>query len=118
MKSLKQLFLGASKLPNRDTATVFERFIIAALHPSLKKDERKDNDMPSLTDFRFILLEMIQRQISNMIFQVIPEKFNTPAVLNNVVSHDMGKAIAWISLLAAEAHTAMHFNKNNRPVLF
>lgn len=117
-EELKQLFLGASKLPNRDTATVFERFIIAALQPTLNKEERKDDDMPSLTDFRFILLEMIQRQICNMIVGVIPQKFNTPDLLNNVVSHDLGRGIAWTSMLATEAQTAIHFNRDNRPVLF
>jgi hypothetical protein len=114
-EELKQLFLGTSK----DGSSIFERFIVAALHPSMNKEGGKDdNDTTPLTDFRFILLEMIQRQIWNIISGVIPEKFRTPELLNSVVSQDIGRAIAWISMLASEAQTATHFNRENRPVLF
>jgi hypothetical protein len=114
-EEVKQLFLG----PSKDGSSIFERFIAAALHPSINREEGKDdNDTTPLTDFRFILLEMIQRQIWNIISGVIPEKFRTPELLNSVVSQDMGRAIAWISMLASEAQTATRFNRENRPVLF
>jgi hypothetical protein len=90
---------------------VFYRFISAIL--ALSKETE-------LTDFRFILSDILQKEILDMIGSISLRKFNDDSLFHNVIMPDMARAAAWSSSLSrdARAHSVKMKLSNSRPVLF
>ena len=72
------------------------------------------------TNFRFILSDILQKQILDVITSAFPYKFNDDSLFHNVIMPDMARAAAWSSYLSreAEAYSATIKLSNSRPVLF
>jgi hypothetical protein len=74
-----------------------------------------------MTDFRYILCDILQREIWDLIRRVFPLKFKDTDLFHKVIMPDMARASAWISFLSLEAQAASvtaKFNQGSRPVLF
>jgi hypothetical protein len=80
-KDIQSLFFGVSKKTN---ANVFYRFIRAVLS--------MDKQGTGLPDFIFVLFDILQREIWEMIRDVTPYKYNDDTLFHNVILPDMGKA--------------------------
>jgi hypothetical protein len=127
-KDIQALFFGVSKTNAKAKNTdVFFRFIHAALVWSIEKEKEEKRDKNiykykerALTDFRFLLFDILQREIWDMMVGVIPYKFNDEGLFHNVIMPDMGRAVAWVSLLSREvrARRTIKFDIDRRPVLF
>jgi hypothetical protein len=96
-KDIQSLFFGVSKKTN---ANVFYRFIRAVLS--------MDKQGTGLTDFRFVLFDILQREIWEMIRDVTPYKYNDDTLFHNVILPDMDKA----SLNAYRLYCNRSFKKN------
>ena len=80
----------------------------------------RNPDIKSI-DFRFILLDILQREIWEMIKNTAPDKFKDDVLFYNNIVPDMGRAVGWTSYLSREAQaesTKIEFKPNKRPVLF
>lgn len=103
---------------------MFYRLIssILALSDSNENGNGNGNKSESkMTDFRFILFHILQRQIWEMIRKAGPDKVNDENLFYNNVVPDMGRAVGWTGYLSREAQiesTKTNFNPDKRPVLF
>ncbi|MFZ0897098.1 MAG: hypothetical protein WAZ77_21570 [Candidatus Nitrosopolaris sp.] len=74
-----------------------------------------------ITDFRYILCDILQREMWDLIRRVFPIKFKDTDLFHKVIIPDMARASAWISFLSLDAQAASaktKFNPGSRPVLF
>jgi hypothetical protein len=74
-----------------------------------------------MTDFRYILCDILQREMWDLIRRVFPIKFKDKELFNKVIIPDMARASAWVSFLSLDAQAASvktKFNPGSRPVLF
>jgi hypothetical protein len=74
-----------------------------------------------MTDFRYILCDILQREMWDLIRRVFPMKFKDKDLFHKVIMPDMARASAWISFLSLDAQAASaktKFNAGSRPVLF
>ena len=74
-----------------------------------------------ITDFRYILCDILQREMWDLIRRVFPIKFKDTDLFHKVIMPDMARASAWISFLSVDAQAASaktKFNPGSRPVLF
>jgi len=121
-KDLQALFLATSSIPPQNKDTVFERFMSSLLSVSEEKSvivNNKKGGRMQFTDFRFILYDMIQKEIWKMIIWAAPLKFDEASFCNSVVYPDIGRAVSWMALLATEAYSkGLNFDRNGRPVKF
>lgn len=107
---IKELLLGTSKT-NREP--VFNRLISSILSP-LTRDV-------NLINFRFLLLDILQWRIYQIVSATAVYWFKDPTITHNVIDPDIGRAVAWIRYLATSAriHKAeTDYQVQKRPVLF
>jgi hypothetical protein len=74
-----------------------------------------------ITDFRYILCDILQREMWDLIRRVFPIKYKDMDLFHKVIIPDMARASSWISFLSLEAQAASaktKFNPGSRPVLF
>jgi hypothetical protein len=123
-KDLKELFLSESEHePDDYRKPIFRRLVHAAL-AERNEDEERDffregfKKMKS-GDFKFLLAEMVQRELMWMILGATESRFGSDTVVKDLVKPDIGRAVTWLTLLAETVTPeSKKFNSTNRPVLF
>ena len=83
---------------------VFARLITGILSLSTETE---------ITDFRYILCDILQREMWDLIRRVFPIKFSKSDLFHKVIIPDMARASAWISFLSLEAQSASAKTKFN-----
>ena len=71
-----------------------------------------------LSDFRFILMEIMMDKIRMTIPAIGEHKFKSVELLNRVLYTDFDRAAAWMTEFAHEPHGHLDFDAKRRPPLF
>jgi hypothetical protein len=111
-KDMQALFFGENQ-KDREHESVFYRFIRAILSYDENMLTKEGEG-----DFRFVLYEIIQREIWELLKGMGRHKLKDDLLLQNVLIPDMGRAVSWTSFFAAKARGNISFDKDRRPVLF
>jgi hypothetical protein len=119
-RDLKALLLATS-VTSENTQPIFARFIDACCWSktgiAVSRRGKVKSNVP-LSDFRFILMEIMMDKIWMMIPGLGEYKFKSSTFLSNVLYADFGRAVSWMKEFAHEPHGNLQFDEKRRPALF